>query len=241
MEKELSVAASIQQRVIPEELPNIDGYELAGTNIPSREVGGDYYDCISLDNGKYALIIADVAGKGIAAALLVNTLNAAIHSYMVFNLPLIEMADKLNKLIFESSPPDKFITFFIAILDSKTGECDILNAGHNPILLLRENGTLEQFNAGGIGLGMLDIGVPYSGDSLIVNSGDKLFLYTDGIPEAMNFREEEYSDERMIEFFKKHSDSTAEKFVNALVDDVAKFVGNAYQSDDITSLILKRN
>ena len=140
IEKELTLAAAIQQRIIPKELPRIDGYEIAGTNIPSKEVGGDYYDCLDLGEGRFALIIADVAGKGISAALLVNTLNAALYSYLEFNMPLTELADKLNKLIYKSSPPDKYITFFIAVLHSKTGELDIVNAGHNPIFLVRNNG-----------------------------------------------------------------------------------------------------
>jgi hypothetical protein len=156
IEKELTLAAAIQQRIIPKELPKIDGYELAGINIPSKEVGGDYYDCISLGTDKFALIMADVAGKGVSAALLVNTLNAALYSYLEFNLPLTDLADKLNKLIFNSSPADKYITFFISVLDSKTGELDIVNAGHNPAFLLRNNGKLDQVEAGGIGLGMLD-------------------------------------------------------------------------------------
>jgi sigma-B regulation protein RsbU (phosphoserine phosphatase) len=240
IEKELLLAASIQQQIIPEHLPAIKGYELAGKNIPSREVGGDYYDCIDLGGGKYALIIADVAGKGIAAALLVNTLNAALYSYLEFNLPLSEMADRLNKLIFNSSPPDKFITFFISVLDSRTGELDVVNAGHNPILLLRKDGKLDKIDAGGIGLGMLDLGIPYQGEKLVMNTGDKLFLYTDGIPEAMNKDEEEYSDERMIGFFRLNSDKPAPDFINSMVADVAAYVNGEPQSDDITSMILKR-
>lgn len=240
IEKELALAASIQQKIIPIELPIIPGYELAGINIPSREVGGDYYDCFDLGEGKYALIIADVAGKGISAALLVNTLNAALYSYLEFNLPLTDLADKLNKLIYKSSPPDKYITFFIAVLESKTGKLDILNAGHNPALLLRKDGTLEQIEAGGIGLGMLDLGIPYSGQNLTINSGDKLFLYTDGIPEAMNNKEEEYSDERMIDFFKQNSGLLTDEFIRSIVEDVKSHVGEAEQSDDITSMILKR-
>ena len=138
--------------------------------------------------------MADVAGKGISAALLVNTLNAALYSYLEFYLPLTELEYKLNKLIYRSSPPDKYITFFIAVLDSKSGSLDILNAGHNPALLLRKDGTVEQIEAGGIGLGMLDMRIPYTGVQLGLEKGDKLFLYTDGIPEAMNINEEEYSD-----------------------------------------------
>jgi serine phosphatase RsbU (regulator of sigma subunit) len=241
MEKELSVAASIQQRILPEALPKIEGYDLAGKNIPSREVGGDYYDCVDLGNGKYALIIADVAGKGIGAALLVSTLDAALYSYLEFDIPLTEMADKLNKLIYKSSPSDKFITFFIAVLDSKTGELDIVNAGHNPILLLRKNGNLEKIDAGGVGLGMLDLGMPFSGQNSILQSGDKLFLYTDGIPEAMNENEEEYSDEKMFNFFQNHAENSAKNFIDDLVNDVKEYTGAALQSDDITAIILKRN
>ena len=241
MEQELAVAASIQQRILPTELPKIDGYDLAGINIPSKEVGGDYYDCMQLNNGKYALIIADVAGKGIGAALLVSTLDAALKSYLEFDLPLTDVSDKLNKLIYKSSPSDKYITFFIAVLDSKSGELDILNAGHNPILLLREDNSLEKLDAGGVGLGMFDFGIPYTGQKTIMNSGDRLFLYTDGIPEAMNENEEEYSDEKMINFFLKHSDSLAKDYIDSLVKDVKEYSGTALQSDDITAIILKRS
>ena len=241
MEKELSVAASIQQRILPEKLPAIDGYDLAGTNIPSREVGGDYYDCIKINDEKYALIIADVAGKGIGAALLVSTLDAALYSYLQFDIPLNEMADRLNKLIYKSSPSDKYITFFMAVLNPKTGELDVINAGHNPIFLLKQNGKLEKLDAGGVGLGMFDFGMPFTGQKTIMNSGDRLFLYTDGIPEAMNENEEEYTDEKMINFFLKHSHISSKDFINALVQDVKKHSGSALQSDDITAVILKRN
>ncbi len=241
MEQELNVAASIQKMILPETLPKINGYDLAGTNIPSKEVGGDYYDCFDLGKGKYALIIADVAGKGIGAALLVSTLDAALYSYLEFDIPLTEMSDRLNKLIYKSSPSDKFITFFIAVLDSKTGELDIVNAGHNPIFLLRKDGKLEKIDAGGVGLGMFDFGIPYTGEKSIINSGDKLFLYTDGIPEAMNKNEEEYSDERMINFFQSNSHLSSDEFVKSIVQDVKAHVGSALQSDDITAMILKRN
>jgi sigma-B regulation protein RsbU (phosphoserine phosphatase) len=241
IEKEISLAAAIQQTIIPKELPKIADYELAGINIPSREVGGDYYDCISLEEGIYALIMADVAGKGISAALLVSTLNAALYSYLEFNLPLAELADKLNKLIYKSSPPDKYITFFIAILDSSSGELSIVNAGHNPGLILRDNGALEKIEAGGTGLGMLDLGIPFAGQSLMLNKGDMLFLYTDGIPEAMNLKEEEYSDERMIEFLKNNSEKSPLDLSNSFVKDVRRHTSGADQSDDITLLVLKRS
>ena len=240
IQKEMSLAADIQQKIIPKELPKIEGYELAGINIPSREVGGDYYDCIDLGKGIFALIMADVSGKGISAALLVSTLNAALYSYLEFNIPVTELADKLNKLIFNSSPPDKYITFFITILNSNTGELSVVNAGHNPGLISRQDGTLVKIDAGGTGLGMLDLGIPYTGENHTLNKGDKLFLYTDGIPEAMNINFEEYTDEKMIGFFKKNANLAPTEYIKAIVADVKAHVGEAEQSDDITSLFLKR-
>ena len=240
IEQEINVAATIQQMIIPTELPAINGYDVAGINIPSREVGGDYYDCIDLGNGKYALVIADVTGKGIAASLLVNTLNASLYAFMNFDISLTEMTDKLNKIIFNASPSDKFITFFIAVLDSKTGELYIVNAGHNPILLLRNNNTLEKIEAGGVGLGMFDMGIPYEGQKVKINPGERLFLFTDGIPEAMNKDEEEYSDERMEKFLLENKTGTAREFIDKIVNDVKSFAGNVTQSDDITALYLIR-
>ena len=240
IEQEINVAASIQQKVIPRELPKIPGYDVAGTNIPSREVGGDYYDCIDLGDDRFALVMADVAGKGIAASLLVNTLNASLYAYLDNNTPLPEMADKLNKIIYNASPPDKFITYFITILDAKTGKLDIVNAGHNPILLLREDGAMQKIEAGGVGLGMFDFGIPYVGEKQIIKTNERLFLYTDGIPEAMNESEDEYSDERMEEFFLQNKTKTAQEYVDKIVKDVKSFAGNAEQSDDITVLYLIR-
>lgn len=241
IEQEIIVAASIQKRILPDSLPKIDGFDIAGINIPSREVGGDYYHCIDMGNNKFALIIADVAGKGIGAALLVSTLDAALYSYLQFDVPLSEMADRLNKLIFKSSPSDKYITFFIAVLDSTSGNLDILNAGHNPIFLLRKDKTLEKLDAGGVGLGMFDFGIPFAGQKTIINPGDKLFLYTDGIPEAMNEKEEEYSDEKMIKFLIDNSEKYSDEFIKLLVNDVKEYTGSTPQSDDITAMILRRN
>ena len=241
IEQEINVAASIQQKVVPRELPKIPGYDVAGVNITSKEVGGDYYDCIDLGDDRFALVIADVAGKGIAASLLVNTLNASLYAYLDNKTPLPEMADKLNKIIYNASPPDKFITYFISVLDAKTGELDIVNAGHNPILLMREDGTMQKIEAGGVGLGMFDFGIPYEGEKQTIKTNERLFLYIDGIPEAMNESEEEYSDERMEEFFLQNKTKTAQEFVDKIVKNVKSFVGNAEQSDDITLLYLIRN
>jgi sigma-B regulation protein RsbU (phosphoserine phosphatase) len=240
IERELSVAASIQQRIIPETLPQIEGYDIAGINIPSKEVGGDYYDTIKLNDGRYALIMADVAGKGVPASLLVSTLNASLSAYLDMNTALDDMAVKINTVIYQASTSDKFITFFMAILNPETGELDIVNAGHNPMLLLRKNGDLVKLEAGGVAFGMFDMGLPFETTGDKMEPGDRLLLYTDGIPEAMTIEDEEYSDERLEEFYKNNLTDTAKKFIDLIVQDVKEFTGDAPQSDDITALYLIR-
>lgn len=241
IKNELRVAASIQKKILPDALPVIEGYDVAGNNIPSKEVGGDYYDCFQLNDGRFAFIIADVAGKGVPAALLVSTLNASLNSYLDLNTPPNYLAEKINKLICKASPPDKYITFFMAILEPVSGELDIINAGHNPSLLLRADGSLKKIDAGGVALGMFDMGLPFEGEKLEIKSGERLLFYTDGIPEAMTLKEEEYSDERMVSFFRKNTSLAASEFIDALVNDVKSFTGSAPQSDDITALYLIRN
>ncbi|MBN1301100.1 MAG: PP2C family protein-serine/threonine phosphatase [Melioribacteraceae bacterium] len=238
--KEISLAAEIQQKIIPSILPEIKGYEVAGINIPSKEVGGDYYDCIKLNDGRYALVIADVAGKGVPAALLVSTLNASLNAYLNSQIQLDELAARMNKVIYKASPSNKFITFFIAVLSPESGELDIINAGHNPSLILKNDKRLYRVEAGGVALGMFDMNLPYAGEKLIFNKGDKLLLYTDGIPEAMNSAEEEYSDEKLEEFYLLNSDCAASEFLDKLVAEVRKHTADTPQSDDITALLLIR-
>ncbi len=241
LKKELSVASSIQKRIIPEKLPEIKGYKIAGINIPSKEVGGDYYDCLKLDDGRVALIMADVAGKGVPASLLVSTLSASLQAYIGMNMPLDELAIKLNRLIFKSSPPDKFITCFISILNPETGELDIINAGHNPTLHLRRGKELSKIEAGGVALGMFDLGLPYQNEKRVVEKGERVLMFTDGIPEAMNEDDEEYSDERLEKFCIDNCFMDADKFIDELVADVRSFTKDTPQSDDITALYLIRD
>lgn len=240
IKKELSVASSIQKKIIPETLPNVKGYEIAGINIPSKEVGGDYYDCKVLENGKVALIMADVTGKGVPASLLVSTLSASLYAYLEMDIPLDQLAVKLNKLIYKSSTADKFITCFISILDPTTGELEIINAGHNPSLHLQSEKKLEKIDAGGVALGMFDMGLPFKSEKRKVEHGERILMFTDGIPEAMNENEEEYSDERLEKFCVDNCFSNAAVFIDELVSDVRKFTKDTPQSDDITALYLIR-
>lgn len=240
LKKELSVASDIQKKIIPETLPAIDGYDIAGINIPSKEVGGDYYDCRLLSNGKIALIIADVTGKGVPASLLVSTLSASLHAYLEMNIPLDELAVKINKLIYRSTPSDKFITCFISLLDPETGEINIINAGHNPSLILKKDKILKKVDAGGVAFGMFDLGLPFMSEKVTLEKGERILLFTDGIPEAMNENEEEFSDARLEKFCIDNCFLDASLFINNLVSDLKSFTKDTPQSDDITALYLIR-
>ena len=148
IEQEMSVAASIQQKILPVALPEVAGYDISGINIPSKSVGGDYFNCIPLHDGRFALIIADVAGKGVPAALLVSSLHAYLSAYLEGSFAITRLAARLNKVMYNDSTADKFITAFFAILTPETGDLDCLSAGHNPAYVLRNDGTITELHAG---------------------------------------------------------------------------------------------
>jgi len=241
IEQEMSVAASIQQRIIPKSLPKIPGYDIAGINIPSKSVGGDYYDCIPLRDGTFALIIADVAGKGMPAALLVSSLHAYLSAYLETSISLPDLAKRLNTVIGHASTADKFITAIIALVSPGKGEIESLNAGHNPAYLLRSDNSSQQLTAGGLPFGMLDTELPYESECVSVTQGDSLLLYTDGITEATNEKNELYEDCLSLkDFLQNHKTSRADEFISDLIAGIRRFTGSAPQSDDITALYLHR-
>lgn len=240
-EHEMNVAASIQQKIIPKTLPEIPGYDIAGINIPSKSVGGDYYDCIPLPNGAFALVIADVAGKGMPAALLVSSLHAYLAAYLESAMTLPELGKRLNTVIGQASTDDKFITAIIAILHPETGEIESLNAGHNPGYILKADNTAKDLTVGGLPLGMVDMGLPFESERITLSKGDRLFLYTDGITEAEDGKGGFYEDDKTLrQFAEKHKPTKAKAFISDLMNDIKKFTGSAPQSDDITALYLKR-
>ena len=242
IEQDIAVAASIQQRILPKSLPLIEGYDIAGINIPSKSVGGDYYDCIPLPDGRFALVIADVAGKGVPAALLVSSFHAYLTAYLEAVIPLVELARRMNRVISRASTEDKFITAFFALLTPSSGALETVNAGHNPVFLRRSGGALEELTQGGIPLGMLDMDFPYQSESLTLGGGERLLLYTDGIPEATDSRQRLYEEEFPLkDFVRGHVPVRAETFIEELIADVKKYTGSAPQNDDITALYLMKH
>ncbi len=241
VEKEISLAGDIQKKLIPEALPEIAGYDHFGINIPTKFIGGDYYDCIPLKDGRYMFIMADVSGKGVAAGLLVSTLHASVHAYMDSPFELPTLVQKLNEVIWNSSTLEKYITAFFAVLNPETGEIESVNAGHNPSYVLRKNDKVDELRTGGIPLGMMGFAFPYESMTSQLNPGEKLLLYTDGVTEAMNESEEEYDDFRPLkDFLINNRSENAKNFISDLMVDLHEFTGATPQSDDITALFLRR-
>ena len=236
--REIEIAREVQERLFPQEMPNIIGASVAGHCRPALGVGGDYYDVINLDDGRVGLAIGDVSGKGIAAALLMASLRASLRGVTIDNpRNFAQLMHKVNVLVYEASASNRYATFFFAAYDPRTRRLECVNAGHNAPVVLRK-GEVIRVEAGGPVVGLLPF-APYVEQVLTLEPGDLLLLYTDGISEAMTHDDEEWGEERMIESALKVRDRPAEEVLNAIFADADKFTAGAPQHDDMTMLILK--
>ncbi len=240
LEEELSIARNIQNRLLPTSFPRVNVLDFHGLNIPSKQVGGDYFDVIRLNEQEIVFTIADVSGKGIPAALLMSNLQAGLHILLNEQYTLAEITTKLNLLIFKNTSVERFITFFILKLNTVSGHFEYVNAGHNPPILLRNDGQVELLETGGLILGVFDTAVYEMGKGQM-KSGDFLTMYTDGVTESMDSAQNDFSEERLIQLIKKNAPAlTCEQFNHLLVQEVKRFSQSLPQSDDITLLSIKR-
>jgi sigma-B regulation protein RsbU (phosphoserine phosphatase) len=239
LEDELLIAREIQKGLLPSRLPEIAGFEIAASNISSKQVGGDYYDAISLGDSRYVLAIGDVSGKGTPASLLMANLQASIRALVPFDLSMSELTKRVNDLMFENTSSDRFVTFFWGLLDVKKGSLNYVNAGHNHPYLVRANGQMERLGKGGMILGIMSTLVPYEEDTIYLKAGDFLVMFTDGVSEAMNRNGEEYGEPRLEEVLNRVRGRPAQEILDAIHLDVKKHTGDFSQSDDITLLVLR--
>lgn len=238
LEKDLETARNIQQNLLPNKIPISDTFEVAAINLTAKMVGGDFYDVVKLDDNRLLVAIADVSGKGIQASLLMANLQAFLKSIYKQNYKLQEASNFLNDLVSENTTNGSFITFFWGILKLDSLEFTYVNMGHNPPLLVREN-KITKLRKGGMILGVMETIIPYEYETVKLQKKDTIYLFTDGVTEAMNKKNEEYSDERFEELSLKIADHDAQKILNNILADVDNHTSGAEQSDDITSLILK--
>jgi sigma-B regulation protein RsbU (phosphoserine phosphatase) len=241
--REMEIAREVQERLFPQEMPEIPGATMAGHCRPALGVGGDYYDVFKLEDGRIGLAIGDVSGKGIAAALLMASLRASLRGVSLDNpRDFARLMDKVNRLVYEASADNRYATFFFAAYDPKTRRLDCVNAGHNPPVVLRcgVDGAVEvlRLEADGPVVGLLPF-APYTEQSVVLTPGDLLLLYTDGISEAMTHEDEEWGEERMIASAQLCRDKNADEVLKDLFRDVDAFTAGAPQHDDMTLLVLK--
>jgi serine phosphatase RsbU (regulator of sigma subunit)/pSer/pThr/pTyr-binding forkhead associated (FHA) protein len=238
MQRDLSQAAEIQGRMLPDKAPDVAGTELAGFNVPCRTVGGDYYDFFPFPDGRVGLALGDVSGKGMPASLMMMALHARVQVLAEDPSDLASFMTRLNKATCAKCPSNRFITFFFCLFDPKTGELRFANAGHNPPIVVRASGQAEMLEGGGPVLGILPI-APYSEMRINLQKGDMLVLYSDGVTEANDIDHNEYDEARFIEVLQKHRTDPASTIVEAVTKSLAEFAAGAPQADDITLVVAK--
>jgi phosphoserine phosphatase RsbU/P len=239
LEDELLIAREIQKGLLPSVIPTIPGVEIAATNISSKQVGGDYYDVLRVDDNRFIIAIGDVSGKGTPAALLMANLQAIIRALTPLNLPLNEFTQRVNELMCTNTGGDKFVTFFWGVIDDRTKMFTYVNAGHNYPFLLRGDGGMERLDVGGMILGVMTNPPPYEQATVQMRSGDLLVLFTDGVSEAMTKDSVEYGEPRLEKILPTIQDLDAQDVAEAIYKDVLQHTKGAAQSDDITMMIVK--
>jgi serine phosphatase RsbU (regulator of sigma subunit)/pSer/pThr/pTyr-binding forkhead associated (FHA) protein len=240
LENELRLARKIQMSLLPKRIVQPDGYRIYAANTPSRAVSGDYYQIVERADGREcAILIADVCGKGMAAALITATLEAVCAVLLVGGEPADEVFRAACRFLYQRTPPDKFATGCLAILDVASGEAEFVNAGHNPPLVVRADGGVEELGASGFPLGMVPES-DYEPARPALARGDLLFLFTDGIVEAENPAGDQYGLERLTELCRRHRAEAPAELAAALEADLDEFTDGAVQGDDRTYVILQR-
>ena len=236
--QELEIAKEVQARLFPQTLPPIPTLDYAGICLQARQVGGDYYDFLDLGSGRLGLVIGDISGKGIAAALLMANLQANLRSQSSIALDQLQLLlQAVNQLFCQNTPDGSFATLFFAEYHVPTGRLRYANCGHLPALLLRGNDTLERLDATGTVLGVFKQWDCTIGERQL-SPGDSLALYTDGITESFNAAGDEFGEDRLIESLRRHRALPSQALLRSVVDEVRQFSARE-QHDDITLIIAK--
>lgn len=238
MEDELDLARDIQKNLLPHTIPVLKNFEISALNVSSRQVGGDYYDMIRLDEDNLCVAVADVSGKGVPAALLMANLQAFLKTTCRHGMAISEATALINDLVSENTADGRFITFFWGIINDDEKKFKYVNAGHNPPLLIRD-GKICKLNKGGIILGVMKTIFPYISEEIELRKNDTIILFTDGVSEAMNREGEEFSDKRLEEIAANVSHKSSPVILEEIRQEVLAFASGAVQSDDITLMVIK--
>ncbi|HEX3684685.1 MAG TPA: SpoIIE family protein phosphatase [Bryobacteraceae bacterium] len=239
LNREVEIAREVQERLFPQELPPVIGLDYCGACRPALGVGGDYYDFLALPGNRLGIALGDVSGKGIAAALMMASLQASLRAEASrASDDLASVIQKVNRLLYDASTANRYATFFYAQYDAASRRLTYVNAGHNPPLLFCGSGEIKRLDAGGTVVGLLEDSA-YTQESVALNEGDVLVAYTDGITETMNMVEEEWGEENLIETVQACNLLCARETITRIMQGADCFAAGAKQHDDMTLSVLR--
>jgi serine phosphatase RsbU (regulator of sigma subunit) len=245
LRRELQLAQEIQNALLPKQVPKLEGFEIDAAYRAALEVGGDYYDFFEVDENSIGIVVADVSGKGIGSSMVMTMIRTSMRLEARGNKRASDVLTKVNKVAVGDIKKGMFVTTFYVILDAKKRTVNYASAGHNPMILYREESKSVSFlNPKGIAVG-IDLGDPdefkkrITSEKLKLKKGDLLFIYTDGITEAMNEKREQYGEAKLVDFIKKYNHLPVSDFKRRLNDEVTSFTKGYPQSDDITFVVVK--
>ncbi len=240
MRRDLELAVEVQRRLLPQSIPTSSVAKLSGMSLPARSVGGDYYDFLEVGSGRVGIVIADIAGKGIAAALVMSVVQASLRLIALeSDITLPQLASKMNRYLYRSTGTNSYATFFYGQIDEKTGLLNYVNAGHNPPYLMRAaSGEIEELPAGGTVIGLFPE-MKYAESAVKLDKGDVLIAFTDGVTEALNPEDEEFGEDRLKDVLRQVRHLPVEEMTPVISAELQKWIQHAEQYDDLTFLLLK--
>ncbi len=241
IEKELEIALEIQNNLMPKSSPIIPGYSICAESIPSRQVGGDYYDIIQISEDKYLIIIADVSGKGIPAALLMANVQAACRVLAAHAMTLNELLNSVNILVYQNTPAERFVTLFAAVLDVTKNTLKYSNAGHNPPVYITSDGSVRKLDKGGVILGLFDMDIKYEQEIIQLDNNSIVCLYTDGIVECPQNLDLELSEEKLAQYIIDNYSLPPSDIMKGIYSAISNTTGNKINYDDQTMIFIKRD
>ncbi|MCP4723873.1 MAG: SpoIIE family protein phosphatase [bacterium] len=239
IKKEMAIAKGVQSALLPQREPEKDGYDFAARNVTSLAIGGDLYDFVSLSDDLLGVAIGDVSGKGVPGAMLMAALYSAFRGQVRKSEHPEEVINYLNTSLYEQTESNKFATFFYGVLNTGYNTFNYTNAGHNYPLLIKKDGSWAELSKGGPLLGFLPE-IKYSSGKIELGSDDIVLLYTDGVSEAFNEKEEEFGIERLVETVHRNREKTATDIIERIIDKVIQFSKRRHQDDDLTLVIIKK-
>jgi sigma-B regulation protein RsbU (phosphoserine phosphatase) len=236
---QLQIAQEVQRRLLPRENPGLPGYDIAGISLPTFDIGGDYYDYIPLPDGRLGLVVADVAGKGIPAALIMSTFRALLRTCARRGQSVSEAVGEVNGMLVESIGLPAFVTSVYGVLEPGSGRFTYANCGHNAPLIVRAGGAVDRLDSSGPFLGVFD-GTTYVEQQTRLEPGDVLLLYTDGAVELERDTGEEFGTDRLVSLASATRERDAAETIHAVVEATREFTGAPVYEDDFTLVIVKR-